>query len=143
MKFGKVTGFGLSLIALLISAQSVAMAQAPTADAAIKDRVAGFVKAYNGRNAANLSDFFTDDANLIDVDGGVIRGKAGIGAQFATGFAASSNYTLESSVESIRYITPDVAQIEGASTLTAPNEATIVNRFVTLFAKKDNVRLMY
>ena len=58
MKFGKVTGFGLSLIALLISAQSVAMAQAPTADAAIKDRVAGFVKAYNGRNAANLSDFF-------------------------------------------------------------------------------------
>ena len=99
MKFGKVTGFGLSLIALLISAQSVAMAQAPTADAAIKDRVVGFVKAYNGRNAANLSDFFTDDANLIDVDGGVIRGKAGIGAQFATGFAASSNYTLESSVE--------------------------------------------
>jgi len=139
MKFGKLTAFGLSLIALLMSAQSVALAQAPAADAAIKDRVAGFVKAYNGRNAANLSDFFTDDATLIDVDGGVIRGKAGIGAQFATGFAAASNYTLESSVDSIRYITPDVAQIEGASTLSAPNEATIVNRFVTLFARKDNV----
>lgn len=68
-----------------------------------------------------------------------MRGKAQIGALFATGFAQSSNYTLESEIESIRYITPDVVQIEGTSKLNAPNEAAIVNRFLTLVVRKDNV----
>jgi uncharacterized protein (TIGR02246 family) len=143
MKFGSMTRLGLFLFTIALACQSQIFAQATTAagpsDAAIKERLGGFLKAYNGRNAANLSDFFTDDATLIDVDGEVVRGKQAIGAQFAAGFAQSSNYTLESMVESIRYITPDVVQIEGTSKLNAPNEAAIVNRFVTLVVKKENV----
>ena len=143
MKFGRIAGLGLFLLAMFLAGPSTSHAQAPAAagasDGAIKERLAGFLKAYNSRNAATLSDFFTEDATLVDVDGGIVRGKAAIGAQFAEGFALSSKYSLESTIESIRYITPDVAQIEGVSTLTAPNEAAIVNRFVTLVAKKDNV----
>ena len=146
MKLSKLTGLGLFLFALSVAMESAVTAQTTTAtapataaDAAIKERLAGFLKAYNSRNAANLSEFFTDDATLIDVDGAVVRSKAAIGAQFAAGFAQSSNYTLESSIESIRYITPDVAQIEGTSKLSAPNEAAIINKFVTLVARKDNV----
>lgn len=142
MKSGSLTKPGLFLFAILIATQSSVMAQAPAAgasDAAIKERLGGFLKAYNGRNAAGLADFFTDDATLIDIDGQVVRGKQAIGSQFAEGFAQSSKFTLESAIESIRYITPDVAQLEGTSTLSAPNEASIINRFVTLVVKKDNV----
>lgn len=149
MKSGRFTKPGLFLLAIAFVTQSAAFAQAPAAgagaaapagasDAAIKERLGGFLKAYNSRNAAGLSDYFTDDATLIDIDGQVVRGKQAIGAQFAAGFAQSSKYVLESTIESIRYITPDVAQLEGTSTLTAPNEAPIINRFVTLVAKKDN-----
>ena len=140
MRFGKFTGLGLFLFGIVLTANSVAMAQTnAAADAAIKERIAGFLKAYNDHNADALSSYFTDDATLIDVDGAVIKGKAAIGSQFAAGFAQSSSYKLDSQIESVRYITADVAQIEGTSTLTAPNEAPIINRFVSLVAKKDNV----
>ncbi|HEY0980761.1 MULTISPECIES: SgcJ/EcaC family oxidoreductase [unclassified Schlesneria] len=142
MRLGNLTGFGSLLLGIVLTANSVAMAQASTnaaADAAIKERVEGFVKAYNSHNSDALSGYFTDDATLIDVEGAVIRGKTSIAAQFAEGFAQSSTYKLDSQIESIRYITPDVAQIEGSSSHTAPNEAPIINRFVSLVVKKDNV----
>jgi uncharacterized protein (TIGR02246 family) len=142
MSFGRLTKLNFLLVAISLATSSAIFAQAPaagSADAAIKDRVSGFIKAYNSRVASNLSEYFTDDATLVDVDGGVVRGKADISAQFANGFAQSSKFVLDSTIESIRYITPDVAQLEGVSTLNAPNEAAISNRFVTLVVKKDNV----
>ncbi len=140
MRLGRLTGLGLCLFTIVLAGSFSAFGQDTAAvDGAIKERLAGFLKAYNSRNAANLSDFFTDNARLIDVDNKVIQGKADIGKQFAAGFAVSSNYTLESTIESIRYITDDVAQVEGISTLKAPNEAAIVNRFTTLVSKKNNV----
>ncbi len=144
MKIGRVSVPCLFVLAITLVIQSQVFAQAPAttaagpSDAAIKERLGGFLKAYNSRNAGNVADFFTEDATLIDVDGVVVRGKQAISAQFAAGFAQSSNYTLDSTIESMRYITPDVAQIEGTSKLEAPNEAAIVNRFVTLVVKKDN-----
>jgi uncharacterized protein (TIGR02246 family) len=112
---------------------------AGTAEAAVKERLAGFVKAHNGRNAAAVADFFDDDASIVDVDGRVVKGKAAIGQQYATGFAQPSKFSMEGTVDSVRFLTTDVAQIEGASKQTAANEPSIVNRFVTLLVKKANV----
>ena len=117
-------------------------APAPAAspdETAIKERLAGFVKAYNARNAAGLAEFFTDDATLIDLDGTMTQGKASISAQFAAGFAESSSYTLESTVESLRKITADVYAIDGTSKLTAPNDTPVTTRFSSLIARKDKV----
>jgi len=140
MRLGKLAGLGLFLFTIVLAGNFSASGQdTSAADGAIKERLAGFLKAYNSRSAATLSDFFTDNARLIDVDNRVIQGKGEIAKQFATGFAVSSNYTLESTIESIRYISDDVAQVEGISTLKAPNEAAIVNRFTTLVSKKNNV----
>ena len=108
-------------------------------DAAIKERLAGFVKAYNARNAAGLAEFFTDDATIIDLDGTLTQGKQAISELFAAGFAQSTNYTLESSIEAIRTITSEVAVIEGTSKLTAPGETPVTTRFSSLIAKKDKV----
>ncbi len=152
MRLGTFAGLGLTLFGGFVFAQTVP-AQTPStkvvaptttplagpADAAIKERLAGIVKAYNARNAAGLSDFFTDDATLVDVDGSVVQGKKAITAHYATGFAQPSNYSVESTVDSIRSITADVAQVEGATKLTAPNEPSILSRFVSLVVKKDNI----
>ena len=118
MRLGKLAGLGLFLFTIVLAGNFSASGQDTSAvDGAIKERLAGFLKAYNSRSAATLSDFFTDNARLIDVDNRVIQGKGEIAKQFATGFAVSSNYTLESTIESIRYISDDVAQVEGISTL--------------------------
>lgn len=126
-------------------AAPAAVAAAPVAPvdqaaaAAVAERLAGFVKAFNERNAGALADYFTDDAVLISTDGAVTRGKAALGEMFTTGFAQPSNYTLASTIESTRFLTPDVAQLEGVSKLTAPNEPSVVNNFVSLATKTNNV----
>jgi uncharacterized protein (TIGR02246 family) len=110
-----------------------------SADNGPKDRLASYTDAVNRRNVAAVVDFFTNDAVLIDVDGNATRGSSLIGEQFSRGFAEPTKYTLESAAESIRFLTPDVAQVEGTSKHTAPNESSIVNRFSALFVRKDNV----
>jgi uncharacterized protein (TIGR02246 family) len=161
MRFATSAGIGLVLLAGFVAAQTppasapavrpaaaaptAAPAQAPKVqssvpgEATIKERLAGFVKAYNARNAASLSDFFTDEATLIDVDGTSTQGKAAISAQFAAGFAQATSYTLEAEIDLMRNITTDVVVVEGLSKLTAPNETPIANRFVTLVAKQGEV----
>jgi uncharacterized protein (TIGR02246 family) len=108
-----------------------------TAEAGIAQRMAAYTDAVNRRNVAEVIEFFTEDAVLIDVDGNVTQGTAMISEQFTRGFAEPSNYTLEVTPESARFLTQDVAQVEGTSKLSAPNEASIVSRFSALLVKGD------
>ena len=100
--------------------------------------MAAYVKAFNGLNAATLAELFTEDAALVDESGDTVRGKAAILDRFATGFARPSKHTLGTEVQSVRFISPDVAQVEGTSTLSAENEPSVVDRFVALFAKQGD-----
>ncbi len=127
---------GLVPLAGVVVAQQAPPVAADT-EAAIRERVAGYVKAFNGRNAAGLAEFFAEDAALVDEAGEATRGKDAILDRFATGFAEPTEHALESTIESIRFVTPDVAQVEGTSKLSAENEPSIVARFVALAAKKD------
>ncbi len=112
---------------------------AGTSEDVIRERLAGYASAVNQRNAAAVADFFADDAALIDVDGLVVRGKEAIGEQFAAGFAEPSVYTLETTADSLRFLTPDVVQVEGTSKLRAPNEPSIINGFTALVVHTGNV----
>jgi uncharacterized protein (TIGR02246 family) len=112
-------------------------AAAGSPDDPIRQVVAGYTNAVNQRNVASVVAFFTDDAVLIDVDGYVTGGTSNIQEQFTRGFESPSNFTLETSVDSVRFLTPEVAQVAGESKLTAPNESSIVNRYTALFVKLD------
>lgn len=141
MKPWMAFGIGLALVANAGRAQNPPAPAAPRPAAAgeqpVRDRLAAYAKAYNAHNAAGLVESFTDDAALVDLDGSVVRGKEAIGAQFAAGFAESSSYTLEPTIESIRFLTPDVAQVEGMAKFAAAESSTIRHRFVLLAVKKD------
>ncbi len=141
----------LGTFVLLTVAAADARAQKPAAGArspataanagnedAVKQRLAGYAQAFNARNVAGIVDFFVDDAALVDLDGNVTRGKATINEQFARGFAEPSKYTLKTTAETVRFIAPDVAQVEGTSKLEADGEASIVTRFITLVVKKGD-----
>lgn len=144
MKPWMALGIGLALVANAARAQNppapVAPRAAPAAPAGeqpVRDRLAAYAKAYNAHNAAGLVESFTDDASLVDLDGGIVRGKEAIGTQFAAGFAESLSYTLETTVDSIRFLTPDVAQVEGLAKFTAADSSPVRHRFVLLAVKKD------
>src|SRR4051794_41866470 len=121
MKPWMAFGIGLALVSNAGRAQDPPTPAAPrpapvaAGEQPVRDRLAAYAKAYNAHNAAGLVESFADDAALVDLDGSAVQGKEAIGAKFAAGFAESSSYSLEPTIDSIRFLTPDVAQVEGVA----------------------------
>lgn len=115
-----------------------ASAAAERTEKSVRDLVAAYVAAYNQKDAAKLAAFFTADGTMIDSDNIATRGREAITDQFSEGFDERSTYTLESKVDRVRLITPDVAQAEGTARLVSPKEATIANEFAALFTRQND-----
>jgi uncharacterized protein (TIGR02246 family) len=107
-------------------------------DKAVRETLVAYVTAYNQMDVAKLVNLFTQDGTLVDSENGATRGREAITREFTDAFAEPSTYTLDGKTESVRLITPDVAQAEGVSRLVSPREATIVNQFVALLARQGN-----
>src|SRR5262245_28045996 len=108
------------------------------AENAVRATLDAYVAAYNRKDAAKLVELFTPDGTLIDSENAATRGREAIAQEFSEGFAERSSYTLQTKVDSVRLITPDVAQAEGTARLVAPREATIANQFVVLLARQGD-----
>jgi uncharacterized protein (TIGR02246 family) len=105
---------------------------------AIRATSAAFVKAFNAGDAKAIADLLTEDAESTDEDGTVVQGKWAVADLFAQAFAASPGSKMETRIDSIRFLTPEVAKEEGRSTITPAGEgAPDVDRYSVLYVKKD------
>jgi uncharacterized protein (TIGR02246 family) len=118
--------------------------QAPASPAAtaeekpIRDLVAAFAKAYSTPDLKALEAFFTDESEVIDSAGETTHGKADIIEMYSSSFEDNPRLILEPRVEAIRFLTPDVARIQGQTRLTTESgDATEFTRFSTLAVKRD------
>jgi uncharacterized protein (TIGR02246 family) len=152
----RLATLGIVLAALVLVPAALVKAQAPAAapgprpaaapaaaavnpeEKAVRDALAAYVAAYNSRDAAKVAAAFAPEAALVDTAGDATRGVEAIGSEFAAAFEQPTTYTLENTVDQLRFITPDVAQVEGTSRLVSPREATISTRFVILLARQAN-----
>ncbi len=81
---------------------------------------------------------FTDDANVVDSGGEATRGKSAIAEMYTSSFEDNPDLKLEPKVEEIRFLTPDVARIEGHTRLsTDSGDASDFTRFSSLIVKRD------
>jgi uncharacterized protein (TIGR02246 family) len=136
-----------TLIGLLLGAGTAA-AQAPAAGTTqaqaapagdakgVRDAFAAYLKAFETRNAAALAALFAEDGALIDDTGTATRGREAIQRQYAESFAADPNLKVEAALEAVRFLTPDVVQVEGTAKLTPPNVSPSSSRFSALAVKK-------
>jgi uncharacterized protein (TIGR02246 family) len=100
--------------------------------------VNAFAKAYSDPDLKALAACFTDEANVVDSDGEATRGKQAVVAMYASALEENPNLKLEPKVEEIRFLTPDVARVEGQSRLsTDKGDASEFTRFSGLAVKKD------
>jgi uncharacterized protein (TIGR02246 family) len=74
-----------------------------------------FVQAYNAADAKALAELFVDNASAFDPGGGETQGKAAIGDMYATTLRDAPGLKLESQTEQVRFLTPDLARLEGRS----------------------------
>ncbi len=119
-------------------AQAAAPAAARPEEKPIRDLVDAFAKAYSTPDLKALAACFADEANVIDSDGESTRGKQAVVEMYASSLEENPDLKLEPKVEEIRFLTPDVARVEGQSRLsTDKGDASEFTRFSSLAVKKD------
>jgi uncharacterized protein (TIGR02246 family) len=120
------------------AAPASAAAAAVPADKTLIEPLTAFVKAYNAQDAAALAALYTDDAAVVDSSGSATRGRASIAAMYAAAFSDVPGLKIEATPESVRNLTPDVAQVEGQSRLSggAAGAAVQITRFSVLLVRQ-------
>jgi uncharacterized protein (TIGR02246 family) len=139
--------------ALVLCAAGTAFAQQRTAPKAettitpdeqqIRQGVVAFVEQYNAHKADALAALFAPDARMVFGDGSEVNGLEEIKQSFEEAFSASPKSAISVVVDTIRFLTPDVAVEEG-STSTFPDGETLTSegRYTVVHLKKNGRWLM-
>jgi uncharacterized protein (TIGR02246 family) len=96
-----------------------------------------FVKAFDSGDAKALAALLTEDAESVNEDGTLVQGRSAIAEQFARVFASDPGIKIKLQVDSIRFLSPDVAKEEGRCTITHGNgEPPDADRYTVLYVKQ-------
>lgn len=97
-----------------------------------------FVELYNAHKAKEVADLYAADARLVLRDGTEINGRDEIAKSLTAAFAEMPKSAVSVSVDSFRFLTPDVAVEEG-TTSDFPDGETLAarSRYVVMHVKKD------
>jgi uncharacterized protein (TIGR02246 family) len=105
---------------------------------AIIDGVNAFSSLFSAANADSLAELFLDDASIVDPDGNETRGRAAVGEMYAAAFQENPGLKVHSRVNEVRFLTPDVARVQGDSQISsATGDASDFTRFNVLLVKRD------
>ncbi|ADB16955.1 hypothetical protein Psta_2285 [Pirellula staleyi DSM 6068] len=106
----------------------------------IREGVVKFVELYNAKKAKELAALFAPEARVVYRDGTEVNGRDEIAKSFEAGFAASPKAAISVVVDSIRFLTADVAVEEGDSINFPDGETqTSRSRYTVLHVKRDGV----
>ncbi|PHS15808.1 MAG: hypothetical protein COA78_04535 [Blastopirellula sp.] len=116
-------------------------------ESAIRAKIESYVAAFNAGNAAKLADHWAEKGEYLSRSTGErIVGKADIQADFERQIASGDVPKLTVDVESIRFVTADVAIEEGAAHIFYEGEAPIDTTYTAVHVKGnsgwklDNIR---
>ena len=104
----------------------------------IEANIAAYTKAYTAKDATALAAFWSETGQFISpTSGESISGREQIEAEYAGMFAEEGDIALEVNIESIRFITEDVAVEEGGATVIYPGELPSASRYRVIHTKQE------
>jgi uncharacterized protein (TIGR02246 family) len=127
--------------ALLIAQCGLAQDAAPSADEeAVRQVVGAYVEAFNNHDAEALAALWEEDAVYVDRNTGErVEGRAALQADFAVLFEGQPDARLSGEVDTVDFVTGDVASVEGRAAVfvaeSSPNETAFT---ATLVRHGDN-----
>lgn len=105
---------------------------------AIRETSRQLVEAFDQHDAAAIGALWAEDGDYIDETGEVYSGREAIMDEFDRYFTRNQGRTLRLCVDSIRFITPEVAIVDGTSEVDPPPDgAPVVGRFTSMRVKRD------
>ena len=116
----------------------------PSADeAAIRKADAAYVQAFNKHDAKALADAWSPEAVYLNrVTGAEVVGRAAIAEQFAALFKDQPEVKLDLSVESIQFVSPNVAVEQGTAKTLAPKAEPEEIEYSAVFVRRDGQWLL-
>ena len=107
-------------------------------EAAIRELVAAFVKAYNAHDTKALVELFLPEAQIVNLDDKTIQGRGEIEDLFAGVFAESPETKIEVAIDSIRFIGTALAIETGSTkTIRAAGDSVERGRYIVLHVLRD------
>jgi uncharacterized protein (TIGR02246 family) len=123
----------------LLPAQDAPAADTSADEEAVRQAAIRFVEAYNAHDAKAVSELFGPKARMEDEVGELIEGREAIEQSYADEFEDSPKASISLTVDSLTFITPEVAVEEGAVEIFPDGETlTARSKYVAVHLKKDD-----
>jgi len=107
-------------------------------EAGVRQAAAALVAAMQAGDATALGNSWTDDAEYTDDTGNPTKGRAAIVELYKPTLADYKTGKLTGKIDALRFLTPDVALMEGTIEFTPANGAADRNRFSATWTRKNN-----
>jgi uncharacterized protein (TIGR02246 family) len=109
----------------------------------LRESVEVFVKLYNAHKSEEVAALFAPDSRMVFRDGSEVNGRDEIKDSFDEAFRASPKTAISVVVDSIQFLTPDVAVEEGVTSLFPDGETlTSLGRYTVLHMRRNGRWLM-
>jgi uncharacterized protein (TIGR02246 family) len=103
---------------------------------AIRNSSETYAQAYASGDAKAVAAHFTGDAEYVDERGDLFKGRQAIEEALTAFFAENPGCQLDVDIDTIRFVSPDVAIEDGTTTLTHPEgPATDYSHYTTVHVK--------
>lgn len=96
-----------------------------------------FVRDYNKGDSKALAAMFSEDAEVVEEDGGRYQGRDLIEKRLADTFAASPGAKIAIETDAIRFLSPEVAKEEGRSLFTPATGSPQESSFTVLYVRRE------
>ena len=107
-------------------------------EAAIRQTDASFALAYQQGNAQSVAAHFAPDAEYVDEFGNVVQGREAIEQSLTEFFDEHRGCKLEMNIETIRFLSSEIAVEDGGTTTThAESPTPVESRYTTVHVKTN------
>ncbi len=128
----------------VVNASFAGQPRDPAADeAAIRKADEVYVKAFNKHDAKALSDAWSPDAVYLNrTTGDEVTGRAAIAEEFTAVFKDQPEVKLELNVQSIQFISPNVAVEQGMAKTLAPKAEPEEEKYSAVYVRREGQWLL-
>jgi uncharacterized protein (TIGR02246 family) len=107
-------------------------------EAALLKKAESFVDAFHKGNAKALASHWTPDGDYVDQTGKQLKGRKAIEKAFEAFFAEHKGMKVRIDINSLRFVTPDVAVEDGTTSVIPPDGAPPSRaRYTIVHVKRD------
>jgi len=108
-------------------------------EAAVRETISTYVEAFNSHDMDGIRGHWAENATHVDRDTGErTEGRAAIAEDIAAVFDEWPGTQLSGSVDSVRMIKPEVAKVEGITSVGGPGEPPSVATFSAILVKHSD-----